>query len=168
MFFRPINTEIKTSMKAETARFYTTYFIAIAAAIVFITGCAETKGNANHTSGLQLSEGVIGDPGVTVIGVGVMPDEKRDMAAQIARRYVSSFLNWSDQAVYIVKRRTSNGYDLGWTIDVCKVIGHDEFGQPRFHYDERRTITLNRKEHIVDFDSPGPAGDGASGPGNQF
>lgn len=148
---------IRKGWACEVVKSYTLAFIAVCACVPLMVGCAQPSGHRNHAARVHASEAVIGDPGVTVLGLGGIPDEKRDKVAEIARQYVSGFLNWSDQAVYVVKRRTSNGYDLGWTVDVCKVMGHDEFGQPRFNYDERRIVTLNRKEHIVDYyNSGGP------------
>lgn len=161
MFFRPINMEIKTSMKAETAKFYTTFFIAIAAAIVFMTGCAETKGNANHTSSVPPSEGAIGNPSVTVLGLDGVSGQKRDKFAEIARQYAGKHLEWADKAVYVVRRRhVPDWYGSGWCVDVYRVTRHDASGRQIVDPEQKRTLVLNRKEHIVDFYSPG----GPSGP----
>ena len=154
-------------MKCEAMWSFTRWFPAVSACLALTVGCAQTKGHTNHQARATITEGVVGDPQVSVLGVGGIAEEQRDKLAQIARHYVSRFLKWSDQAVYIVQRRTSNGYDLGWTVDVCKLMGRDAFGHPKFDFKEVRRLTLNRKEHIVDYyNSGGPyIGPLASGPG---
>lgn len=93
-------------------------------ALAFSPACTSPKTSPHTAFARSPTEGTVGHPPVTVIGLGGIADAERDRMALVAKMAIAAENTWANRAIYVVVQEPGRG----WLVKVNRMPDFDAQG----------------------------------------